>query len=378
MIRMDGAAVSHVGAVRKTNQDRAMFSSWLGAVADGMGGHQGGEQAASIVIDQFNSVDSALSPEALVGVVTEANRKVYEASAQPELNGMGTTTVALTYHEDADTVTVVNVGDSRGYRLRNGVFTQITTDHSLVEELVRQGRLDRSEVDTHPQRNVVTRAMGLHDEVDIDRFDLDAVVGDRFLLCSDGLVNELTTEEIAAQLNAADSPEEVAQKLVSLAVESGARDNVSVVVIDLVDDDAETVERPADVMVEEPDFVEPHPTQPLKALWNAEPEAKAERGRMFVLVGAVLAIVLAAYLSVRWYAGDAYFADDRQGEVVIMQGRPGGVLWFDPEVIERTGITLDELNDASVQRLEQRPEWSSREDVDDFVAGLERAQTGAG
>lgn len=378
MMRMEGFALSHVGAIRKVNQDRAMFSNSLGAVADGMGGHKGGEQAASIVITELLAVSGPLSRERLLDVVRDANGKVVEAGLQPELQGMGTTLVAATLDVDEGRLTVVNVGDSRAYRLRGDLFEQITVDHSLVEELVQQGRISRLDAETHPKRNIVTRAIGLSDPVEIDAFDLEAQPGDRILLCSDGLINEVPVEIIAATLAEVDALAEVADRLVELAVEGGGRDNVSVVVIDLVDDEVEAPERPLDIMIAEPDFVDPNPTEPIAALWDLEPEAASNRKRTIRLVAALGAVALVALFGINWFAGNAYFASEQDGEVVIFQGRPGGVLWIDPELVQRTGIPTDELDDASIQRLDQMTQWSSRDDVDDFVQGLGRVEVGAG
>ncbi len=378
MIRMEGAAVSHVGAIRKVNQDRAMFSPSLGAVADGMGGHKGGEQAASIVIGELLEVSGVISRQQLLDVVQNANSKVYEESSRPELHGMGTTVVAATLHAEEGTVTVVNVGDSRAYRLRDGVFEQITVDHSLVEELVRQGRISRADAETHPKRNIVTRAVGLSEPVEIDSFELDAQPGDRLLLCSDGLINEVPAEDIAAKLAEIDDAAEVADQLVALAVQGGGRDNVSVVIIDLVDEDADPRVRPIDVMVAEPDFIEPNPTQPIAALWDVEPEVRSNRRRSIALFVAFVVVALIAFLGVNWFAGNSYFAADENGEVVIFQGRPGGVLWIEPTLIERTGIPTEDLDEASSQRLDQNTQWSSKDDVSDFVDRLGRVEAGAG
>ncbi len=245
MLRMTATSVTHPGQIRKTNQDRAFSSPVIGAVADGMGGHQGGEQAATIAIEFLSSFTDPISRERLVESVRAANHAVFEEGDRPELRGMGTTLVAAAIHPEEGRVTIVNVGDSRGYRFRDGELEQITVDHSLVEELIQQGRITEEDARSHPQRNIVTRALGLSGDVDIDVFDLEIEHGDRLLLCSDGLFNEINEDAIADRLAAVADPEEAASELVELAVKSGGRDNVSVVLLDIVDDADPTAIRDA-------------------------------------------------------------------------------------------------------------------------------------
>ncbi len=378
MMRTEGAASSHVGQIRKVNQDRAIFSTSLGAVADGMGGHLGGEQAASIVIAELGDVTGSLTQEDLVEVVRDANRKVFAESNRPELKGMGTTVVAVTLHPDTNMVSVVNVGDSRAYRLRGDVFEQLTEDHSLVEELVRQGRLSPDEARSHPQRNIVTRVVGLATTVDVDIFEFDAQHGDRFLLCSDGLFNEVPAKTIAGILGEFAEPADTADRLVKLAVEEGGRDNVSAVVVDVVDDEAPAPEPIVDVTIMEPDFVEPHPTQRFDPIGVTSQVQRRSVKRFLGFGSAVLIVGALAFLSISWFGSNAYFAADEDGEVVILRGRPGGLLWIDPEVVDTTGIATEDLNEASLQRLSQKVQWSSRDDVQLFVENLELADTAAG
>jgi serine/threonine protein phosphatase PrpC len=233
-MQLRGATASHVGNVRDNNQDRVHFGGYTGVVADGMGGHQGGEMAASIAISEFVDVVDPIPPGGLVELVEEANRAVFERAADPDLRGMGTTLVALTLRPTEEKVSVVNVGDSRAYFLRGDEFGQLTLDHSLVEDLVRQNRLTRDEALTHPQRNILTRALGIASQVEVDRFLMPTRVGDRFLLCSDGLFNEVTEEGIIGILQDSAEPNEAADRLVAAAIAAAGRDNVTVAVIDVV------------------------------------------------------------------------------------------------------------------------------------------------
>ncbi|MEM9893909.1 MAG: protein phosphatase 2C domain-containing protein [Actinomycetota bacterium] len=235
-MELRGATASHVGNVRETNQDRTHFGGFVAVVADGMGGHQGGETAASIAISQFLDVGDPIAPGGLVELVEHANRAVFERAAEPELRGMGTTLVAMTLRPNEGNVIVVNVGDSRAYWLRGNEMGQLTLDHSLVEDLVRQNRLSKEEALTHPQRNILTRALGIAPDVEVDRFLVSTEVGDRFLLCSDGLFNEVTEDEILRIMQDNPEPNHAADALVAAALRGAGRDNVTVAVVDVVAD----------------------------------------------------------------------------------------------------------------------------------------------
>ncbi len=236
-MRLLGATASHVGNVREANQDRAYFRGVVAALADGMGGHQGGERAAELAIGEFRQIHKDLSEGDLVDMVIAANRQVHGHAADNGLPGMGTTLVALTLHSDA-TITVANVGDSRAYWLRGDYMSQVTEDHSFVEDLVRQGRLTPDEAAIHPQRNILTRAVGIGADVEVDRFPIqEPKVGDRFLLCSDGLFNELTEEEIQEILLGGGDPIDTAKALIDATLQTPCRDNVTVAVVDVVADD---------------------------------------------------------------------------------------------------------------------------------------------
>ncbi|MGF1596636.1 MAG: Stp1/IreP family PP2C-type Ser/Thr phosphatase [Acidimicrobiales bacterium] len=237
-MELKGAIATHVGNVRENNQDRAHFAGYVAVVADGMGGHQGGEMAASIAISEFTDIYDPIGPGGLVELVEEANRAVFEKAADPELRGMGTTLVAMTLRPGEEKVSVVNVGDSRAYYLNEDELEQITLDHSLVEDLVRQNRLSPEEALTHPQRNILTRALGIASDVEVDKFLRSTKVGDRFLLCSDGLFNEVTEEEIARILAVTEEPNEAADALVAAALQGPGRDNITVAVVDVVEDGA--------------------------------------------------------------------------------------------------------------------------------------------
>lgn len=242
-------AATDTGRVRAINQDSYAMLPDLGiyVVADGMGGAQGGEVASRMAIEAIREGYQEPSAAALTDVIAHANHQIHIAADDPNLRGMGTTAVALaivpeepdpdTPEPDADPpqhLLVVNVGDSRAYLLRDGGLTQLTDDHSVVAELVRDGHISPSEADAHPQRNIITRVLGVYPEVAADLWPIDPVRGDRYLLCYDGLFNEVTDDQITAALRRLSDPNEAAAELVRLANEGGGRDNITVIVVDVV------------------------------------------------------------------------------------------------------------------------------------------------
>ena len=230
-------AATHVGVARQINQDSYATAPGLVVVADGMGGHRGGEVASAIAAkEMIRRFDSPVL-DALVTGVEHANRRILdEAAADPNLHGMGTTVVALGLIEVEDGVALgaINVGDSRMYRLTGNVLEQLTEDHSLVEALVREGRITPAEAEVHPQRNIVTRALGVIEHVEVDSFHFVPKIGDRYLLCSDGLFNEVDAHTIAMILATEADPDVATEKLVAAANQGGGRDNITAVIADVV------------------------------------------------------------------------------------------------------------------------------------------------
>lgn len=237
MTRLSSGGTTSTGQVRSNNQDSLFVGERLVAVADGMGGHRGGEVASKVALDTLVASLDGDTTDALVTGVRSANAAVFEqAHGDPDLRGMGTTLCAVALVTDAggaDHLALVNVGDSRVYLLREGRLEQVTEDHSLVESLVRQGRITPDEAAVHPQRNILTRALGISAEVEVDSWVVAAVAGDRFLLCSDGLFNEVDEPVIEATLRKLADPTEAANELVRLANEGGGRDNITAVVLDV-------------------------------------------------------------------------------------------------------------------------------------------------
>lgn len=233
------ATATNTGLVRNQNEDSVApqdmgieTGPFLVGVADGMGGHVGGEVASRLALE------AALAHRGdVVDRVQAANMAVVDAAAEDSsLQGMGTTLVLGWFEDDA--VEIGHVGDSRAYLLRSSDLTQITTDHSLVAEMVARGEISADEAETHPYRNVVTRALGLQPHVQIDRERRTLLTGDRVLLCSDGLTNMVDTDKIRAILLEQSHPTDAVWTLVDAANEAGGIDNISVVVVSVNGDTA--------------------------------------------------------------------------------------------------------------------------------------------
>jgi len=311
------AGASDTGRKRRRNEDSYVIAPPLFAVADGMGGAQAGEIASRLAAAALEDTDpgSMSGPERVESLIQEANRRVHErAIADPSTSGMGTTmTVALV---EGRNVTFGHVGDSRAYRYRDGEIEQITEDHSLVNELLKSGKLSPDEAGTHPQRSVITRAVGTDPDVDVDSFTLEAEVGDVFLICSDGLTDMVDDEDIRSVLEKFRNDLDRATKsLVSAANRGGGEDNITVVAFEISEDGAETARMPmveedtmenvaapkVDTMVVPPErveqvFVEPGSPE-AAAVTRREPISPAARVR---LVLAMLLLLSVAAVLLVW------------------------------------------------------------------------------
>ncbi len=313
------ARASDTGKKRRRNEDSYVVAPPLFAVADGMGGAQAGEVASKLAAAALEDTDSGSSSgqERVVSLIQEANRRVYaRANTDPATSGMGTTmTVALV---EGQVVTIGHVGDSRAYLVRAGRLEQLTEDHSLVNELLKSGKLSPQEAETHPQRSVITRAVGTDPDVDVDAFRVDALEGDVFLLCSDGLTDMVDDEGILDVVERYhDDLDRVAKSLVSAANRGGGEDNITVIAFTMTADgdtqrlpvaepDEDTLEGipvptpTVDTMVVPPEevehvFVEPG-SPAAEAVTRKEPISAAARVRlvlaMLVLLGIAAALLV--------------------------------------------------------------------------------------
>lgn len=236
-LRLRAAAATDVGNIRENNQDDLLIvEDSLYVVADGMGGHVAGEVASREAVEAMQSAfASPGTSDDLRQAVRLANGAVWKRGAdEPSYRGMGTTVTAVAV-VDGDKLAVANVGDSRTYLLRDDELHQLTRDHSFVQEAVRSGQLTRAQAESHPRRSQLTRALGVSDDVDVDVEVIEPLSGDRLLLCSDGLWDEVGDELIAMVLTGRRDPDEAASELVRWAKEAGGRDNITVIVIDVLD-----------------------------------------------------------------------------------------------------------------------------------------------
>jgi serine/threonine protein phosphatase PrpC len=349
----DSAGFTDPGRKRRRNEDSYVIDPPLFAVADGMGGAQAGEVAsrlAAAAFREFHGADDLDPEERLVAIIQEANRRIFErASDDAQVSGMGTTiTAALVASEG---LVIGHVGDSRAYRLRDNQFEQLTDDHSLVADLVRSGRLTPEEADVHPQRSVITRALGTDPEVDVDTFAVGAESGDLFLLCSDGLTTMVGDEDISKLLTAARDLEQAGKGLVKAANRAGGEDNVTVVLFRLAEDRAEleetavvsgngrgqdddledtltgleaptiTAAAPAAVLEREREWGPAVDEDP--APRRAQPEEGPRWGRRVILFALGLAFVAAVVAAAFWALSRANFIGvDDDGHVAVYQGVP--------------------------------------------------------
>ena len=282
MIHATSAASTHVGQVRDGNEDNYVTIEGLYFVADGMGGHSAGEVASEIAVRILQEVYTdpkvrVSSPGLLADAISTANTAIFmEAMHDSSKTGMGTTLTGLAVTNATDNqIVVANVGDSRTYLWRHGELRQVTKDHSHVQTLVDRGAITRAEARVHFQRNIVLRAMGIESWVDIDTFPLTVEDGDRFIMCSDGLVDEADDDEIETEIRLSTSVQDLADRLVDLANRNGGRDNITVVVVDFAvsDEEVAVVELEEPVVIPETDS--PTTTEPITeeiAVITANPE----------------------------------------------------------------------------------------------------------
>ena len=388
------AARSDVGLVRQNNQDSGYAGANLLVLADGMGGPAGGDIASSVAIAHLVPLDTDSHPAetllpSLRDALMDAHEELSERSEQdPELAGLGTTCIALM--RSGNKLAMVHIGDSRAYLLRGDTLTQVTTDHSFVQYLVDSGQITPEEAEHHPQRNVVMRILGdSQADVTPDETMREAVVGDRWLLCSDGLSGVVSSDTIAEILTDVRDPGECAEELIRLALLGGGPDNVTCVVADIVPAGTIPPSAPQIVGAAAKDRLAPtrggggaaaraaalaSPTKELPV--DDEAEADAPRRSRFAwllpVISLMLAIgvVIAGWLGWQW-SQSQYYVMGKDGSVVIFQGIPQSIgSWNLSHAVEITDVKLDQLAAVDQQRLQEPVTRSSRGEVDAYVAIL--------
>ena len=298
------AVASDTGRKRRRNEDNYVVAPPLFAVADGMGGAQAGEVASQLAASALEAGDSDAqeATKRIDELIQEANRRIFDrASTDPSASGMGTTmTVALV---EGMTVAIGHVGDSRAYLVRGEQMEQLTEDHSLVNELVKSGKLSEEEAQAHPQRSVITRAVGTDPDVDVDGFTIEAEEGDVFLICSDGLSDMVEDEEILELVaDNRDDLDRAVKSLVAAANRGGGEDNITAVAFGISAEAAQNVEdtvaMPA-IDAEEPDeqtreYIDEEPPAAEEPTTSADPLGPDARRVRFVLLALVLLALVAA------------------------------------------------------------------------------------
>jgi PPM family protein phosphatase len=387
---VEQAGRTDVGRQRTANEDSLFVNPPLFAVADGMGGAKAGEVASAVAVKAVESAHDSNEPaEAqLAGIVRDANRRIYDlAVADESRRGMGTTLTLAKVH--GDEVSLAHVGDSRAYRLRDGELQQLTKDHSLVAELERSGQITAEAAEHHPQRSIITRALGPEPDVEVDTYSLTGREEDVFLICSDGLTSMISDDEVSAILRSAGSLAEAADELVLAANQSGGKDNITVILFRLGGSEAEPVESQDTIVggitaddiqraAEPPgDITELHapaPVQPRPA------PSRRSRSRHPLRAAAALLVVAAVLGGLYLLSRQVYFVGTNDaGLVTVYKGVPYEL---------PLGIDLYEEDYASGMPARAIParrrarvldhEWRSRDDAVDLVRALERGQLDAG
>jgi serine/threonine protein phosphatase PrpC len=352
MLFLEPFGATDAGKVRANNEDALLVGEGrdetLFVVADGIGGFEAGEVASRIAVDVLKELEPGASFEA---AIREANRRILAAGRGDErLSGMGTTIVAVRFGgtRERPVTEIAHVGDSRAYLLRGGALKPITEDHSLVAELVRSGDLTRDQAAEHPQKNLITRALGADEEVEVDTAVVPVQAGDRFLLCSDGLSDMISEAKIGELLaDAPGDPEKPARHLVSAALDAGGADNVTVIVVDIKPEEtpreessSDTHEMPPVARSGDQTATRPPAQRPSRKERGGErqgdaggrvarpPKAAAHRKRKRSRFGgfvrglaAVLMIVIALTPAYLW-GSSRYFLGLDDGEVVAYRGLP--------------------------------------------------------
>jgi serine/threonine protein phosphatase PrpC len=377
---------SDLGRQRQGNEDNYFVRAPLFVVADGMGGAQAGEVASEMAVESFDGGLPGGSPaDGLVQVIEDANRRIHERSrAEAQRAGMGTTVTAAYVGERE--VTIAHVGDSRAYVLRNGGLERLTRDHSLVGELVARGKLTEEQAETHPQRSVITRALGPEPEVEVDVQAYQARAGDVFMVCSDGLTSMVPEARVRELLEGASSLERAGRELIAAANDAGGRDNITVVLFRLeeVDEEFGAAEgRHAESGRDDGPQAQATATLPRVAQPIEEPPPRtapppARRRRRRIPTGLIAIVVVLGIVGAGlWTASRAvYFLGvDDSGTVTVYRGvpyeLPFGIELYQPEYV--SGVRLAQVPEGRRTTFTDH-QWRSEQDAKDLVSELERGR----
>jgi PPM family protein phosphatase len=331
-----------VGRLREANEDAYLVQEPLFVIADGMGGHVAGDIASSTAIEAISQHLDEISPadpQTLAQLVRYANSAVWsKAQSDASLSGMGTTCTLI--YVDDDRAHVAHVGDSRAYRLRDGELEQLTEDHTLVGRLVREGRLPAEEAERHPQRNVITRVLGIDADVSVDLTAIELTDGDRLLLCSDGLTSMMRESDIAQTLTEEEDAQSAADHLVDEANRAGGEDNITVVVVDAVEDGAGS------------GSVATHQSARRATDPQGQSDERGRRrswpGRLLIGVGVLVVLVGGAFALASYALANSWFVGvDEKDHITIFSGIPD----------EIAGISLRREEEVTTTSLDELPRF---------------------
>jgi serine/threonine protein phosphatase PrpC len=391
---VEQAGLSDVGRQREANEDNLVIASPVFAVADGMGGARAGEVASRMAADAFGRLARDGTPEQRLTLVAKrANRQIFDLAQRDESHrGMGTTLTAAMLAAGA--VSIGHVGDSRAYRLRDGVLEQLTQDHSLVAELERSGQLSPEAAEHHPQRSIITRALGPEPDVEVDTHTHPARAGDVYLLCSDGLTGMLSDDEVAGLLGGAASLDDAARSLIRAANQRGGKDNITVVLF-RVEDDGEPEDEAAAALDEETihrglTVDDVHAAVADQEHSGSVVDSRAERRerpspprrpdrtrssvRRALAAAAALAVLAVVVVAAVVAARQVYFlGTDDTGLVTVYRGLPYelplGVDLYSEQY--QSGVPATSIPEARRERVLDH-QWRDRADAEDLVRQLER------
>ena len=317
-------ARSDVGLVRGHNEDSFLLRTPLFMVSDGMGGHAAGEVASSIAVETVGEQAPGTADDVLLGASVEAaNMAVIEAAEQGiGKPGMGCTATAVLIEKNK--MAVAHVGDSRAYVLRQGTLVRVTHDHSYVEELVDSGQITADEARTHPSRSIITRALGSDPDMYADHFSLEVNTGDRIILCSDGLSSMISDSEIESVAVSSATPQQAADNLVSAALTAGGADNVTVIVVDVLNDGV------------------------------ADEIRRRLIRRAAMITSAVAGVLIAAFLVTAAFVRSEWYLAENGGTVAIYRGIKGDILGIPlNELVGTSAVKVSDLPSSVQDQLEQ-------------------------
>ena len=374
-MKLKWGASTDVGMVRQQNEDSFLAEETLFVVADGMGGHNAGEVASALAVTTLKAgarlgIDTT---EDFRELVQQANSAIYTASLDDSTqSGMGTTVTALSIVEGEEPrVLVANVGDSRAYLWRSGALSRLSVDHSYVQELVNEGIITPEAARVHPRRNIVTRALGIDRSVMVDVFTHFVRTGDRIVLCSDGLVDEVADVEISRVLGQHTDPQETAEALVMVANTNGGRDNTTVIVVDVLDDISEPIASttPDNTAPMQSPSVDASDSGPVVAGVGSSLVKEKSRVGMVLFWTALVAIVLSGITIVGVYARSGYFIGfDKDSRVAVYRGRVGGVLWFNPTIDTQTTLSGEDLPEDVLRDVALNRTFTSSTNASKYLA----------